>query len=354
MNKKYLIVLVIILLTVTGIVTYQKRSADTNQISPVSDMANMENEGGLQVTKPHAMSIESLKNGNYPGSDLTIEQTLSPGSNYQRYLTSYISEGLKINALLTVPNGTPPASGWPVIIFNHGYIPPAQYRTTERYIAYTDGFSKAGYILLRPDYRGHGSSEGEPSGAYGSNDYTIDVLNALATMKKYKTADPSRIGMWGHSMGGFITLRSMVVNPDIKVGVIWAGVVGSYADMLNNWRRGTVTTTPPPGIPTGARRWRQALVEQFGSPDQNPTFWNSISANSFLADISGPVQIHHGTADSSVPVAFSETLDTQLKAAGKTSELHIYPGDDHNLGSNFGTAMRRSVGFFDTYLKGDK
>ena len=55
-----------------------------------------------------------------------------------------------------------------MIVFNHGYIPPSQYRTTERYVAYVDGFASNGYIVFRPDYRGHDQSEGAPTGAYGS------------------------------------------------------------------------------------------------------------------------------------------------------------------------------------------
>ena len=92
-------------------------------------------------------------------------------------------------------------------------------------------------------------------------------------------------------------------------------------------------------------------MEQYGTPESNPEFWNSISSNSYLADISGPLQIHHGTADSSVPYEFSETLHQQLQKAGKTSEVYIYPGDDHDITSNFGIAMQRSVEFFDRYLK---
>lgn len=146
----------------------------------------------------------------------------------------------------------------------------------------------------------------------------------------------------------------MVVNPEIKAGVIWAGVVASYPDMLNNWRRPNQTPfSPPPGTPESARRWRQALQEEYGTPDENPSFWNSISANSFLADISGPVQIQHGTADTDVPVEFSTKLDEQLKAAGKPSELYIYQGDDHNLSKNLSVALQRSVEFFDTHLKGE-
>lgn len=304
-----------------------------------------------EAVPPHPLSIEALRKGSYPGSDLVIEETLSPGSNYNRYVVSYQSEGNKIYALLTVPQGTKPATGWPVVVFNHGYIPPAEYRTTERYIAYTDAFSRNGYILIRSDYRGHGDSEGVAGGGYGTNDYTIDVLNAVSSIKKYKDADPNRIGMWGHSMGGYITLRNMVTNKDVKVGVIWAGVVASYQDLIYNWRR----VSPPASVPANRfRGWRQSLVNQYGEPDKNPAFWNSISANAYLSDVSGPIQIHHGTADSSVPVEFSQKLQTELKAAGKESELYIYPGDDHNISAQFNSAIQRSVEYFDTYLKNEE
>ena len=144
-----------------------------------------------------------------------------------------------------MPRGEKPATGWPVVIFNHGYIPPDQYRTTERYVAYVDGFARNGYIVFRSDYRGHGDSEGEASGAYGSPDYTVDVLNAVSAMKQYPDADPNRIGMWGHSMGGYITLRSMVIQDDIKAGVIWAGVVASYPDMIAELATACARQHPP-------------------------------------------------------------------------------------------------------------
>ena len=90
---------------------------------------------------------------------------------------------------------------------------------------------------------------------------------------------------------------------------------------------------------------------QFGTPQENPQFWRSLSANSYLSDISGPIQLHHGTADTSVPVEFSQKLETQLKEAGKAVELYTYQGDDHNIAANFGVAAQRSVEFFDKYLK---
>jgi len=307
---------------------------------------------------PHPLTIGAMRERSYPGSEFTIEQVLEPGSNYDRFVASYRSEGLKIYGLLTVPRGDPPPTGWPAIIFNHGYIPPTVYRTTERYVAYVDGFARSGYIVFKPDYRGHGDSEGEPSGAYGSPGYVVDVLNALASMRQYPPADPDRIGFWGHSMGGYITLRSMVITDTIKAGVIWAGVVGPYPNLF---LRPTATPTPegatPEPTPTGTlqfnRRWRLQLVETYGTPEENPDFWNSITSATYLNDLSGPIQLHHGTADSSVPLAASEWLYEQMLAAEEPVELFTYEGSDHNISVGFGLAMQRSIEFFDRYVKGE-
>lgn len=329
-------------------VILNRKNTSSPHLYTSTNMQAPENE---VLDESNPLQISELKRGKYPGSDIKIESQLESGVNYRRYLASYISEGNKIFALLTIPNGNKPDIGWPVVIFNHGYIPPLQYRTTERYIAYTDAFSRNGYMVFKSDYRGHGESEGVALGGYGSNGYTIDILNAVSSIKRFQDADSNRIGMWGHSMGGFITLRTMVVNKDIKAGVIWAGVVASYPDMLNNWRQRN--NSPPATIPTGtARRWRQQLVDEYGEPEQNPKFWNSISANSFLNDLSGPLQLHHGTADSSVPVEFTEKLAADVKASGQEAELFIYENDDHNLSGNLSVALNRSVEFFDRYLKG--
>lgn len=313
-------------------------------------ISGINNRPGGPNTDVNPLSIEFMRHGEYPGSNVTIEQTLAPGSNYLRYIASYKSEGLKIFALLTVPAGEKPENGWPVVIFNHGFIPPQEYRTTERYIAYTDAFSRNGYIVFRPDYRGHGASEGEPLGAYYSPAYTIDVLNALSSVRKLKDANPNRIGMWGHSMGGSITLRSLVINHDIKAAVIWAGVVASYEDLTYNWRRPRPTSMIS-REPNLTRPGRQQLIEKYGDFKKNPAFWHSIAPIYFVKDITAPIQIHHGTADESVPMVFSQRLVDALKLEHKQYEYYTYEGDDHNLSRNLNLALDRSVKFFDTYLK---
>jgi dienelactone hydrolase len=173
------------------------------------------------------------------------------------------------------------------------------------------------------------------------------VLNALGSVKRYEAADPNRIGMWGHSMGGWITLRAMVVSPDIKAGVIWGGVVGAYEDLLAHWRRNRPAA--PPG--SASRGWRNALVREYGEPSENPEFWRTLSPNHFLTDLSGPIQLHHAQGDASVPVRLSEILVEQSKAAGMPVELFSYPRDNHNISGNFGRAMSQSVAFFDRWVK---
>lgn len=294
----------------------------------------------------HPLTIQSMRQREYPGSEITFEEKLASAANYERYLVSYLSDGLKIYALMTIPSGEPPAGGFPVIIFNHGYIPPREYRPTERYVAYVNAFASRGYIVFRPDYRGHGDSEGEARGAYSNPDYTIDVLNAVASVKRYPKANPDKIGMWGHSMGGHITLRAMVTTRDVKAGVIWAGVVGSYEDLMYRWR-----PTPIPTLSTAGRRFTQQLMQTYGSPEENPSFWQSISPIAFVGEISGPLQLHHASEDSVVPVYFSQRLAEAMQAAGQPVEFYTYPGDDHNIANSFSLAMQRSIEFFDRYLK---
>jgi dipeptidyl aminopeptidase/acylaminoacyl peptidase len=342
----------VLLLTLAGCFsTDNSAPAIVDTSSSIVSEAPLESDppGGLEsaIVAPdmsqYPMSIEMLRSRSYTGSDFVFEQTLDPGVNYSRYVVSYLSDGLKIYAMMTIPNEPKPPTGYPVVIFNHGYIPPDQYRTTERYVAYVDAFARSGYIVIKSDYRGHGSSEGDAESAYGSPGYVIDVLNALASARRYPDADPNRIGMWGHSMGGYITLRAMVAQQNIKAGVIWAGVVASYNDMFQSWfNRGSTR-----------RGWRSEAVEQYGTPDENPAFWNALSANSYLADLSGPVQIHHGTADTSVPYVYSTTLDEQIRAAGEPVELYLYEGDDHNISINRDNALLLSVVFFNQYVKGN-
>ncbi|THF71171.1 alpha/beta fold hydrolase [Deinococcus sp. Arct2-2] len=278
------------------------------------------------------ISVQALRARQYPGSALTVRETLRAGANYSRQVVSYQSDGLRINALLTVPNGAPPPGGWPAIVFNHGYIPPDEYRTTERYVAYQDAFARAGFVTLKSDYRGHGSSEGEALGGYNDPGYTVDVLNAAASLKADKRVNPARLGLWGHSMGGQLSLRAMLVDKSLKAASLWAGVVAGYDVLATDWN--PPATGPKPTLDRLNRRYLRAL-----------------SPNALLRDLNGrPIQLHHGTGDADVPYAFQKALADDLRAAGQGVEAYRYEGDNHNLSQNLQVALRRSVAFFKANL----
>ena len=353
MWKIFSLCLIVFLFWLLGVVLQKKNSVMDSRQTPI----NFASQKNLST---NSLQITQMRKRSYPGSIPVIEKDLGEKNDYHQYIASYLSDNLKIYGLLTVPIGKKPDAGWPVIIFNHGYISPEQYKTTERYVAYVDAFAKNGYIVFKSDYRGNGSSEGQPEGAYYSPAYTVDVLNAVGSIKKLqdpksgdneKFVNTDKIGMWGHSMGGNITLRNLVVDgADIRAAVIWGGVVGSYYDLANNWHRKT------PFRPSERERfrsnYRQNLIGTYGSPDSASEFWQSVDPTFYLSDITTPIQLHTGGDDEVVPVGFSIALRDRLETLGKVAEYYNYPGGDHNISSpNFNLAMGRSLKFFDRHLK---
>jgi dienelactone hydrolase len=153
-------------------------------------------------------------------------------------------------------------------------------------------------------------------------------------------------------MGGHITLRAMVISDEIKAGVIWGGVLGEYPNLFVRTRTpDDPSRTPTPSSTRWPSRWRTQLLTTYGPREENPEFWDSISANAYLADISGPLQLHHATTDSTVPVAGAELLKRQMDAAGQYAELYLYEGDNHNIAVNFYRAMDRSLSFFNETVR---
>lgn len=280
------------------------------------------------------MSIKTLRNTDYPGGEFVVEQTLSNGANYRRLVVSYLSEGLKIFGLLTIPLSPKPENGYPAVVFVHGHIPPKQYSTINSYPTYQASLARGGFVTFKPDLRGHGNSEGEPVSAHTSEKYVVDTLYAIEYLKQHPDVDASRLGYWGHSNGGEIGLRVVVINKDIKAASLWAGVVGSYQDMFETY----VDDIP-------FLQQDNPLTRALGLPSQNPD-WKLIEPYEYLDDINIPIQLQHGTNDKSVPIELSLSLKEALETEGKQVEYIEYPGDDHNIATNSGTAWQRAIQFY--------
>jgi dienelactone hydrolase len=338
-NKRLLLILIILFL---GIAIYffikNPQDPDPQKTTPKNTKTQSEK---IKEQQQHPMAIENLREKEYPGSDFVIEEELPNGSNHQRFIASYKSEELKIYGLLTVPLSQKPENGFPAIVFIHGYIPPKEYSTINDYPTYQARLANSDFITFKPDLRGHGKSEGEAVGTHYSEKYVIDTLFAISYLKNHPSVNPEKIGYWGHSNGGKIGLQTAVISSDIKAFSLWAGVVGSYEDMLETYND---------KINFLQNADKENLVIENGFPSENPDFWNKLDPYFYLENIQAPIELQHGTADKSVPVELSRRLQEELKKASKTVEYHEYSGDDHNIGNNVNLAFNRTIDFYNKYL----
>jgi dipeptidyl aminopeptidase/acylaminoacyl peptidase len=299
---------------------------------------------------PNPLTIAAMRSRPYPASTLTVTRSDGDQGGYANTVVSFVSDGLTEYALMSVPDSSRPAKGWPVIVISHGYLDPATYRTDDAsYGQFIAAFARAGYAVLKPDYRGHGQSQGVAEGGYLSPVYTYDLLNLVSTLEADPRFDPGRIGLFGHSLGGYEVLRAMVISHDIRAVVFMAGVVGSLNDIFYSWPA-TPRPTNEPSPPIVQQQVAQSAIASNGTPQTNPGFWDSASPLNFVAASTAVVQINEDVADSAVPKLFSDHLDAALVAAGKSVEYHLYPGDDHQFISNRAAVLAQMLTFYRAHL----
>jgi len=296
----------------------------------------------------HPLSIEYLRSKQFPGSRIEVIDTIFINESYSKYIISYNSDGNTLYAALAVPQSDDSKNTFPLIILNHGYIPPDNYDNTKKYVWYIDFLARNGFVVCMPDYRGHGNSEGIPTPPYFTNDYLTDLMNALNSAVQLEYVDTTNIFTWGHSMGGTLTQQAMVIDNRIKAGVIWGGVVGTYKDMFYTYQDKT------PWVRKGGFiiQMMKELENQYGEFSLENDFWKAISPIAHLNEISGPVQLHHARYDPSVPVELSIAFAQHMENAEQPVEFFIYNSSDHNIGNpHFEEAMQRTVDFYKKYVE---
>ncbi len=326
-----------------------KQEIDSNQSNPFSSVSRMILPQPEFADDPFAfMTIPFLRSRNYQ-STLGELEPASGNSDYSTYITNYSSDELEIQGLLTIPSGDMPQAGWPAIVFVHGYIPPNEYETLERYSEYVHFLARNGFVVFKIDLRGHGESEGEPGGAYYSGDYVIDTLNARAALVRSDFVDPERIGLWGHSMGGNVVFRSLVAQPEIPAAVIWAGAVYTYDDFREYGIQDS--SYQPPQSTTSRSQDRQRLFERHGEFDAQNSFWRTVIPTNYVSDLNSSIQVHHAQDDAVVSVRYATNLDSVLDGTSLNHEVWVYQRGGHNItGESFSQAMQRTVEFFREHL----
>lgn len=288
------------------------------------------NQDKEETTQPPQYSLDYFQQKDYPAAEITIEREVRATSGFTSYVVSYSSDTLKQYALMNVPNSDGPH---PVVVVNHGYIPPDQYSTTQSYINTSAYFANQGFLVLKPDYRGHDQSETDGK-VLSRMAYTDDVLALVHAIDSLEAADADRIYMYGHSMGGDITLKVLESSHKIKKATLWAPVAQEFPESIFYFVRKNRSSAQ-------IMEYEGALDTMY-SEDEFP----ALSPMNYLDRISAPLLIHHGTADASVPYAWSENLAKKLESAGVEHTFYTYPNDNHDIAANFTRALQRDVAFF--------
>lgn len=287
---------------------------------------------------PNPVSLPALMNKTYDGRGLKLGRVLDRNSAYTRYFATYRSGDLTISGIVNVPAGRGP---FPALVLNHGHIDPAIYTNGRGLKREQDYLARRGYVVLHTDYRNHAQSDDDPNSELHLRlGYTEDAINAVLALRESSLPylGHDRIGMLGRSMGGGVTYNSLVAQPGlVKAAVVFAPVSSNAAQNFNRW----------------SRRDSEAsrIIAAYGAPERNPAFWRGLSAVNYFDRVTEPIIIHHGTSDDTCPPQWSRDTLAALKRAGKDATLHWYEGEEHAFVPQWPLSMRRTVAFFDTYLK---
>lgn len=288
---------------------------------------------------PHplfAYTIDGLRSRQYPGGTIEILGTLDTTDAYTRYAIAYPSDGLRITGVMHVPHGQGP---FPVVILNHGYIPPDQYWQGADTWREADFLARRGYLCIAPDFRGWAGSDQGPN--YFRTGIVIDVLNLISSLPSIPQADPERVGLWGHSMGGGLVAKAITIDSRIDAAVLYGPVSAYDLDNIQKWGDGLPENSADPLAPA----YREAA--------RDPAFIRLTSASFYFHYVTAAVQIHQGTADTVTPPEWARSIRDSLQLAGKSVEYYEYPGQGHAFqGQSWQLFMERTAAFFDAHLKG--
>ena len=311
------------------------------------------------ATPMHPISpytIAGLQARDYAGGVIRIRSTEEVTADYTRYYIDYPSDELTVTGVMNIPVGD---GSFPVVVMLHGYYDRAGFWSGMGTWQEADYLARSGYITIAPDFRTWGESDWDVN--FFATGLMTDTLNLISSLPSLPQADVSRVAIWGHSMGGGVATKALVVDSRIRAGVLYAPNSANDADLINRWGAGCLPgqseaagdkCNPADVVPASLA---QSTVDAYLSAANDPAMLQQIAPIYHLDDITAPIQIHIGTADGATlvqtPPEWSENLFLALEAAEKDVDYFTYTGEGHFLrGQSWVTMMQRTVEFFDEHL----
>ncbi len=306
--------------------------------SPSGDRLLLSHESSVQPSNYYVYDIQS-------GTTRQLTQTaiasLSAAAMPESQIVHYKTfDGKTISALMWVPFNLKRNASNPALVLPHGG-PTGQ--VVDYWSPRVAALVSRGYICIAPNVRG---STGYGISFQRANYQDLgggdlqDEVYAAKFMEATGYVDSRKIGITGGSYGGFMTLMAIGKTPDI-----WAAAVELFG--IINWM--TMLQHSDPEL----QQYEKALL---GDPVKDKKVYESASPIEYIHNVKAPLLVLQGDNDPRVPKEEAVQVVDLLKKDGKTVEAHYYPNEGHGFEKreNQIDAIRWTVEWFDTYLKGKK
>jgi len=227
------------------------------------------------------------------------------------FLTVKSRDGVSLNASIVKPPDFNPQKKYPVLVHTYGG-PHAQVVRNGwggANFLWHQLMAQKGYIIFSLDNRGsagRGHAFETPLHFRIGAQELSDQRDGVQYLKSLPYVDPNRIGIWGWSYGGHMTLHAMFeAGEDFKAG--FAG-----------------------GPVTDWRYYDTIYTERYlGLPQKNEKGYQDSSPVKYAAQLKGKLLIAHGTGDDNVHYANTLSVINDLIEAGKYAEVLAFPGRGH-------------------------
>jgi dipeptidyl aminopeptidase/acylaminoacyl peptidase len=251
---------------------------------------------------------------------------------------TWTSEGASVQGWLIFPPGAKPGGRYPIVTSIHGGPAFAHYPLfPSGPFAFEAALAARGYIVFEPNPRGS-YGQGEAFTRANVKDFGYgdlrDVLLGLDEVGRTIPVDPNKLGIFGWSYGGYMTMWALTQTNRFKAAVSGAGL----SDWLSYYGTNEIDT------------W---MIPYFGaSVYDDPAVYAKSSPINYVKQVRTPTLMVAGDRDAEVPVTQSYEYWHALRDRGVPAQLVIYPGEGHLFWkpADQQDVFRRMTGWFDRWL----
>ena len=268
-------------------------------------------------------------------ADETLRQIELPKSQLVTYRSS---DGRLISAFVWVPFNLKRDGTAAAVVIPHGG-PTGQ--TTDAFNGRAELLASRGFVVIAPNVRGSTGYGMEFQNAnikdLGGADLK-DEISGVDFLKATGLIDPKRVGIWGGSYGGYMTLMAIGKAPHI-----WSAAVDEYG--ILNWLSMLEHEDP---------RLQEYEKSLLGDPIKDRAVYEASSPLKYIRNETAPLLVLQGNNDIRVPREEAEQVVSILKAEGRTVDAVYYPEEGHGFvkREHQQDELTRSVAWLEKYLQG--